>query len=73
MELAEDLAFRLMGIRVENLTEKTRNYFRTFAREGVESDCQISTEKIAGDFAAKRGSGVLHNIEIVAVKLCLKL
>ncbi len=35
MELAEDLAFRLMGIRVQNLTQETRRHFRTFAREGV--------------------------------------
>lgn len=35
MELAEDLAFRLMGIRVEDLTEETRKRFRTFASEGV--------------------------------------
>jgi serine protease Do len=35
MELAEDLAFRLMGIRVENLTEKTRKQFGALAGEGV--------------------------------------
>ena len=35
VELAEDLAFRLIGIRVEDLTPKNRKRYQTTAREGV--------------------------------------
>ncbi len=35
LELAEDLAFRLLGIKVEDLTEKKRKAYRIYAREGV--------------------------------------
>jgi serine protease Do len=35
MELAEDLAFRLIGIRVEDLTTKNRKRYQTSAPEGV--------------------------------------
>ncbi len=35
MELAEDLAFRLLGIRVVNLTTQNRKYYQTPARKGV--------------------------------------
>jgi Do/DeqQ family serine protease len=35
MELAEDLAFQLMGIRVADLTQKNRRHYGTAAREGV--------------------------------------
>jgi S1-C subfamily serine protease len=35
MELAEDLAFRLMGIRVENSTPQTRKAYQTAVRHGV--------------------------------------
>jgi Do/DeqQ family serine protease len=35
LELAEDLAFRLLGIRVEDLTKKKRKAYRIYAREGV--------------------------------------
>jgi serine protease Do len=35
MELAEDLAFRLIGIRVEDLTPENRKRYQTSARQGV--------------------------------------
>ncbi len=35
LEMAEDLAFRLLGIKVEDLTKKKRNAYRIYAREGV--------------------------------------
>ena len=35
MERAEKLAFRTMGIRVENINQQNRNYYRLLTREGV--------------------------------------
>ncbi len=35
LEQAEDLAFRLLGIKVEDLTKKKRKAYRIYAREGV--------------------------------------
>jgi S1-C subfamily serine protease len=35
LELAEDLAFRLLGIKVEDLTKKKRKTYRIYARDGV--------------------------------------
>jgi len=35
LELAEDLAFELLGIRVEDLTNEKRKAYRIYAREGV--------------------------------------
>ena len=35
MEMAEGLAFRLMGIRVEDLTQKNRRNYRISVRQGV--------------------------------------
>jgi Do/DeqQ family serine protease len=35
LEMAEDLAFRLLGIKVEDLTRKKRKAYRIYAREGV--------------------------------------
>ena len=35
MEMAEDLALRLMGIRVEDLTSKNRRDYRIPVRQGV--------------------------------------
>ncbi len=35
LELAEDLAFRLLGIKIEDLTQKKRKAYRIYAREGV--------------------------------------
>ena len=35
LEMAEDLAFRLLGIKVEDLTKKKRKAYRIYAREGV--------------------------------------
>jgi Do/DeqQ family serine protease len=35
LEMAEDLAFSLLGIKVEDLTKKKRKTYRIYAREGV--------------------------------------
>ncbi|MEX1327372.1 MAG: Do family serine endopeptidase [Desulfobacterales bacterium] len=35
LELAEDLAFRLLGIKVEDLTKEKRKTYRIYARDGV--------------------------------------
>ena len=35
LEMAEDLAFRLMGIRVEDLTRENLNHYRISGRQGV--------------------------------------
>ena len=35
LEMAEDLAFRLLGIKVEDLTKKKRKAYRIYARKGV--------------------------------------
>ena len=35
LELAEDLALRLLGIKVEDLTKKKRKAYRIYARDGV--------------------------------------
>ena len=35
LELADDLAFTLLGIKVEDLTKKKRKAYRIYAREGV--------------------------------------
>ena len=35
LELADDLALRLLGIKVEDLTKKKRKMFRIYVREGV--------------------------------------
>ncbi|MGD1985344.1 MAG: Do family serine endopeptidase [Desulfobacterales bacterium] len=35
MERAEDLAFRIIGVRVDDITSKNRNAYRILAREGV--------------------------------------
>jgi Do/DeqQ family serine protease len=35
LDQAEDLAFRLLGIKVEDLTKKKRKAYRIYAREGV--------------------------------------
>jgi S1-C subfamily serine protease len=35
LELAEDLAFRLLGIKVEDLTKRRRKAYRIYARDGV--------------------------------------
>ena len=65
MELAEDLAFRLMGIRVENLTQETRKHFRTFAKEGVvisEIDSRSDLAKIGA-----RPGDVIRQIDDSAI------
>ncbi len=65
MELAEDLAIRLMGIRVENLTEEMRQHFRTYAREGVVITEIDSRSDLAGIGA--RPGDVIRQIDDTAV------
>jgi len=65
MELAEDLAYRLMGIRVENLTEETRKHFRTFAREGVVIS-EIDRRSDLANIGARPGD-VIRQIDDTAI------
>ena len=65
MELAEDLAFRLMGIRVENLTETTRQHFRIYAREGVVIT-EIESRSDLADIGARPGD-VIRQIDDSAI------
>jgi len=66
MELAEDLAFRLMGIRVENLTKEIRNYYQISGREGVvisEIDSRSDLAKIGA-----RPGDVIRQIDDMAIQ-----
>ncbi|MGD2184479.1 MAG: Do family serine endopeptidase [Desulfobacterales bacterium] len=66
MELAEDLAFRLMGIRVEDLTKRNRRYYRTAAREGVvisEIDSRSQLAKIGA-----RPGDVIRQLDDTAIE-----
>jgi Do/DeqQ family serine protease len=65
MELAEDLAFRLMGIRVENLTERTRKNFRTSARQGVVIS-EIDSRSDLANIGARPGD-VIRQIDDTAI------
>jgi S1-C subfamily serine protease len=65
MELAEDLAFRLMGIRVENLTEETRKHFQTLAREGVVIS-EIDSRSDLANIGARPGD-VIRQIDDSAI------
>ena len=65
MELAEDLAFRLMGIRVENLTEEMRKHFQTLAREGVVIS-EIDGRSDLADIGARPGD-VIRQIDDTAI------
>lgn len=51
MERAENLAFRTMGIRVEDITPKNRNYYRILTREGV-----VISEIAKGSHLARIGA-----------------
>ena len=51
MERAENLAFRIMGIRVEDLTPENRNYYRILTREGV-----VISEIAKGSHLARIGA-----------------
>ena len=69
IELAEDLALRLLGIRVENLTSKKMKYYKTPARSGVmisEVDEKSHLARIGarpGDVIRKMDDYTIENIE----------
>ena len=65
IELAEDLAFRLMGIRVENLTQEMRKHFQTFAREGVVIS-EIDSHSDLANIGARPGD-VIRQIDDSAI------
>jgi Do/DeqQ family serine protease len=65
IELAEDLAFRLMGIRVQNLTEETRKQFQTLAREGVVIS-EIDSRSDLANIGARPGD-VIRQIDDTAI------
>ena len=66
MEMAEDLALRLMGIRVEDLTPKNRKYYRIAVRQGViisEIDGRSDLAKIGA-----RPGDVIRQIDDAAIE-----
>jgi S1-C subfamily serine protease len=65
MEMADDLAFRLMGIRVEDLTPKNRRDYRISVRQGVvisEIDRRSDLAKIGA-----RPGDVIRQIDDAAI------
>jgi len=66
MELAEDLAFRLMGIRVENSTPKTRRTYRTAVRQGVIIS-EINSRSQLANIGARPGD-VIRQIDDMTIK-----
>ena len=63
---AEDLAFRLMGIRVEDLTERNRREYRTAAREGVVIS-EIKNRSQLAQIGARPGD-VIRQIDDMAIE-----
>ena len=61
LELAEELAFRLLGIRVEDLTNKRRKAYRIYARDGVMIS-KIRTNSYLDRIGAKAGD-VIRQID----------
>lgn len=61
VDLADDLAYRILGIKVEDLTEKRRQQYRIIAREGV----MISDLKKDSDLAGigARPGDVIRQID----------
>ena len=66
IERAENLAFRLMGIRVEDLTERNRQEYRTAAREGVVIS-EINSRSQLARIGAQPGD-VIRQIDDMAIK-----
>ena len=66
MARAEDLAFRLMGIRVADLTQKNRREYRTPAREGVVIS-EINNRSQLAQIGARTGD-VIRQIDDTAIK-----
>ena len=65
VELAEDLAFRLIGIRVEDLTPKNRKRYQTTAREGVVIS-ELDRHSYLAGIGAKPGD-VIRQIDDTAI------
>jgi Do/DeqQ family serine protease len=65
VELAEDLAFRLIGIRVEDLTPKNRKRYQTSAREGVVIS-ELDRRSYLAGIGAKPGD-VIRQIDDTAI------
>jgi serine protease Do len=66
MELAEELAFRLIGIRVEDLTPKNRKRFQTSAAEGVAITELDSHSYLAG--IGVRPGDIIRQIDDTAIE-----
>jgi len=66
MELAEDLAFRLIGIRVEDLTPENRKRYQTSARQGVVIAELNSRSYLAG--IGVRPGDVIRQIDDTAIE-----
>jgi Do/DeqQ family serine protease len=66
MELAEELAFRLIGIRVEDLTPTNRKRYQTSAREGVVISELDSHSYLAGIGA--RPGDIIRQIDDTAIE-----
>ena len=65
IELAEDLAYRLLGIKVENLTAKARKRFRINARQGVLIS-EINKKSYLAGIGARPGD-VIRKIDDFAI------
>jgi len=66
LELAEDLAFRLIGIRVENLTPENQKRYQTSARQGVVISELDSRSYLAG--IGVRPGDVIRQIDDTAIE-----
>ena len=67
IDLADDLAYRILGIRVEDLSGKNRNRYRIIAREGV----MISEIKENSDLAGigARPGDVIRKIDDYTIEI----
>jgi Do/DeqQ family serine protease len=65
MPLAEDLAFRLMGIRVQDLTPNSRKTYRTIADQGVVIS-EIDSRSYLANVGARPGD-VIRQIDDTAI------
>jgi Do/DeqQ family serine protease len=66
MELAEDLAFRLMGIRVADLTQESRREYGTAARKGAVIS-EIDSRSQLAQIGARSGD-VIRQIDDAAIE-----
>jgi S1-C subfamily serine protease len=65
IELAEDLAFRLLGIKVENITPKTKKRYRIQSRKGV-AISEIDKKSYLARIGARPGD-VIRKIDDYAI------